>query len=117
MLQEWVSNLLSEDESDCLWHAPRTQKNAKYCLLSGNPVELDFTGVQVFASPFFNLAIGHLLKDIPADNLNRLVEFTAISSEGWNVLERVIANAKHYYSDEQFRNAVDAVITEQAATF
>ncbi|MEH2004832.1 STAS-like domain-containing protein [Nostoc sp.] len=86
-------------------------------LLSGNPVELDFTGVQVFASPFFNLAIGHLLKDIPADNLNRLVEFTAISSEGWNVLERVIANAKHYYSDEQFRNAVDAAITEQAATF
>ncbi|MEH1844722.1 MAG: STAS-like domain-containing protein [Nostoc sp.] len=86
-------------------------------LLSGNPVELDFTGVQVFASPFFNFAIGHLLKDIPADNLNRLVEFTAINSEGWNVLERVIANAKHYYSDEQFRNAVDAVITEQAATF
>lgn len=86
-------------------------------LLSGNPVELDFTGVQVFASPFFNFAIGHLLKDIRADNLNRLVEFTAISSEGWNVLERVIANAKHYYSDEQFRNAVDAALTEQAATF
>lgn len=86
-------------------------------LLSGDPVELDFTGVQVFASPFFNLAIGHLLKDIPADNLNRLVEFTAINPEGWNVLERVIVIAKHYYSDEQFRNAVDAVITEQAATF
>ncbi|MBE8991408.1 STAS-like domain-containing protein [Nostoc sp. LEGE 12450] len=86
-------------------------------LLADNPVELDFTGVQVFASPFFNFAIGHLLKDIPADNLNRLVEFTAISSEGYNVLERVIANAKHYYSDEQFRNAVDAVLTEQAATF
>ncbi len=86
-------------------------------LFSGNPVELDFTEVQVFASPFFNFAIGHLLKDIPAENLNQLVEFTTISSEGWNVLERVIANAKHYYSDEQFRNAVDAVITEQAATF
>ncbi|MEH2128334.1 STAS-like domain-containing protein [Nostoc sp.] len=86
-------------------------------LIAGNSVELDFTGVQVFASPFFNFAIGHLLKDVPADNLNRLVEFTAISSEGWNVLKRVIGNAKHYYSDEQFRNAVDAVITEQAATF
>ncbi|MEH1920652.1 STAS-like domain-containing protein [Nostoc sp.] len=86
-------------------------------MIAGNPVELDFTGVEVFASPFFNFAIGHLLKDIPADKLNQLVEFTAINSEGWNVLERVIANAKHYYSNEQFRNAVDAVITEQAATF
>lgn len=85
-------------------------------LFAGNPVELDFTGVKVFASPFFNLAIGQLLKDIPADNLNRLVEFTAISSDGLNVLERVIANAKHYYSDEQFRNAVDTVIAEQATT-
>jgi hypothetical protein len=85
-------------------------------LIAGNPVELDFTGVHVFTSPFFNFAIGHLLKDIPADNLNQLVEFKSVSSDGWNVLERVIANAKHYYSDEQFRNAVDVVIAEQAAT-
>jgi hypothetical protein len=85
-------------------------------LFAGNPVELDFTGVKVFASLFFNVAIGQLLKDIPADKLNRLVEFTAISSDGWNVLERVITNAKHYYSDKEFRNAVDVVIAEQAAT-
>jgi hypothetical protein len=85
-------------------------------LLASNPVELDFTGVKVFASPFFNLAIGQLLKDVPVDSLNRLIKFTSVRSNGWNVLERVVANAKRYYSDEQFRNAVDAVIAEQSAT-
>lgn len=87
------------------------------CLVAGEPVELDFTGVKVFASPFVNFAFGQLLKDIPAEKLNQLVEFTSLSADGWNVLERVIANAKHYYSDEKFRNAVDAVIADQATTF
>lgn len=86
-------------------------------LVAGKSVKLDFTGVKVFASPFFNFAIGQLLKNITADNLNQLLEVTELSSDGWNTLERIIANAKQYYSDEQFRNAVDTVIAEQAANF
>ena len=85
-------------------------------LLGNEAVELDFSKVKVFASPFFNFGIGQLLKDIPADNLNQLVEFTSLSSDGWNVLEQVIANAKRYYSDEKHRNAVDVVMADQAAT-
>jgi hypothetical protein len=42
-------------------------------LLAGNSVELDFTRVKVFASAFFNFAIGQLLKDISPDDLNRLL--------------------------------------------
>ncbi|MBD2542537.1 STAS-like domain-containing protein [Planktothricoides sp. FACHB-1370] len=33
----------------------------------GRPVELDFAGVEIFASPFFNFAIGQLLRDISPD--------------------------------------------------
>ena len=33
-------------------------------LAVGNAVELEFEGVQVFASPFFNNAIGKLLEDL-----------------------------------------------------
>ncbi len=83
----------------------------------GDSVELDFTGVKVFASPFFNFAIGQLLKDIAADDLNRLLNFTALNENGLNVLERVIANAKRYYSDPQYREAVDTVLEEYAANF
>ncbi|MEH2394073.1 MAG: STAS-like domain-containing protein [Nostoc sp.] len=85
-------------------------------LLAGEPVELDFTGVKVFASPFVNFAFGQLLKDIPADKLNQLVEFTSLNADGWDVLEHVMANAKRYYSDEKYRTAVDTVITNIAVT-
>lgn len=36
-------------------------------------VELDFSGIGVFASPFFNVAIGKLLKDFSREQLNRLL--------------------------------------------
>ena len=40
-------------------------------LLAGHEVELDFDGVSVFAAPFFNAAIGQLLKDLRPEDLNR----------------------------------------------
>lgn len=33
-------------------------------LKAGHPVELDFAEVEIFASPFFNFAIGHLMATI-----------------------------------------------------
>ncbi|MEA5578999.1 STAS-like domain-containing protein [Anabaena sp. UHCC 0451] len=87
------------------------------CLLRGEAIELDFTGVKVFASPFINFAFGQLLKDISTENLNQLIEFTSLNDDGWDVLEYVIAKAKRYYSDEKYRNAVDTVITNMAETF
>ncbi len=86
------------------------------CLLAAEPVMLDFTHVRIFASPFFNFAIGQLLRDIPRDDLNQLMEFSELSHNGQILLEHVIENAKHYYSDEEYRHAVDAVITEKAST-
>ena len=61
-------------------------------LLESRPVELDFKGVEVFASPFLNAAIGHLLKDISPDALNHLLKVSSISSSGREVLKRVIEN-------------------------
>jgi hypothetical protein len=87
------------------------------CLLSGETVELDFRRVKVFASPFVNFAFGQLLKDIPAEKLNQLLEFTFLNEDGWDVINHVMANAKRYYSDEKYRNAVDTVITDMAGSF
>lgn len=39
-------------------------------LLDGKSVELDFSGVEIFTSAFFNFAIGQLLRDISTDDLN-----------------------------------------------
>ncbi|OBQ30592.1 MAG: hypothetical protein AN483_04830 [Aphanizomenon flos-aquae MDT14a] len=87
------------------------------CLLTGETVKLDFRRVKVFASPFVNFAFGQLLKDIPAEKLNQLLEFTFLNEDGRDVINHVMTRAKRYYSDEKYRNAVDTVITDMAASF
>jgi len=85
-------------------------------LRQGESVELDFTNVGVFASAFFNYAIGQLLQKISADEFKRLLTFKELSVTGNNLLKRVIDNAEQYYSDIQYRQAVDPVIEEYAAS-
>lgn len=76
-------------------------------------VELDFTKVGVFASPFLNVAIGQLLKDIKSEDLNRLLKVSNMTPAGLAVLRRVIENSKQYYSDDKTRKAVDEILLEQ----
>lgn len=85
-------------------------------LLSSNSVELDFDGVGVLASAFFNFAIGQLLKDIAPEKLNELLDIRNLSPHGTSILERVIENAERYYSDNRYRQAVDAALEECAAS-
>lgn len=85
-------------------------------LLAFNEVELDFAGVEIFASPFFNFAIGQLLRDIKPETLNRLLKFSNLNTVGKQILKLVIENSKRYYSDPDFRSRVDQVISEQANT-
>ena len=83
-------------------------------LLIGNVVELNFENVTVFASPFFNTAIGRLLKDIKPEDLNRLLKIINLVPAGLTVLKRVIENSKEYYSNAGARKALDEVLLEQA---
>ncbi|MCL1491778.1 MAG: STAS-like domain-containing protein [Pseudanabaena sp. Salubria-1] len=85
-------------------------------LVRGEAVQLDFTDVTVFASAFFNYAIGALLRDITLDDLNHLLTFKTLPNTGMGVLKRVITRAKQYYSDAQYQKAVDTVIEEYAAS-
>lgn len=83
-------------------------------LLAEQPIELDFAEVKIFASPFFNFAIGQLLKDIQPESLNRLLKISNLNLVGKQILRRVIENSKLYYSDENNRKAVDEALREQA---
>lgn len=83
-------------------------------LIANQLVELDFAGVEIFASPFFNFAIGQLLRDISSETLNDLLKFSHLNPIGKQVLKRVIENSKQYYSNENTRKAVDEVVSEQA---
>ena len=80
-------------------------------LKAGEPVTLDFSETQVFASPFFNFAIGQLLRDLTPQTLNDLLKVKQLAPPGKDVLRRVIENAKLYYasSPEEQRAADEAV--------
>jgi hypothetical protein len=80
----------------------------------GGTVTLDFSSVDVFASPFFNAAIGQLLKDFDAEQLNRCLQFKGLAPQGEIVLKRTIENARRYYGDTRFRKAVRKVIDESS---
>ncbi|MDZ4768219.1 MAG: STAS-like domain-containing protein [Chloroflexota bacterium] len=80
----------------------------------GQPVNLDFSGVRIFGSPFMNAAIGHLLQDFQSEELNRLllIDRDKITPVGLSILRRVIENAKAYYADPLVRDAVEQAIAE-----
>lgn len=85
-------------------------------LVEGEAVELDFEGVQVFASPFFNAAVGRLLEDLKPDALNARLKFEHLSDFGARVLRRVNDNAKEYYgASPEHRQAIDRIVRDTAA--
>ena len=83
-------------------------------LQKSHPLELDFSNVNVFASPFFNFCIGKLIEDIEPRQLNELLHVTHINTTGKQVLMRVIENAKQYYKNDKRREIINAVIQQQA---
>jgi STAS-like domain of unknown function (DUF4325) len=86
-------------------------------ICAGRSVDLDFAGVNIFASLFFNLGIGQLLREIHPDTLNKLLNFHDLSDDGKLILQRVIDNAKRYYADASYQSAVNAVMDDYAASF
>lgn len=83
-------------------------------LQRGETVMLDFAGVSQFASPFFNFAIGQLLKDVREEDLRRLLQIENLDPTGKLVVERVIDNAGRYHANVDYRNIVDAILKQQA---
>jgi hypothetical protein len=83
-------------------------------LKEGETVTLDFGGVNQFASPFFNFAIGQLLKDIEEGDLRRLLQIENLNETGKLVVERVIENAAKYHGDKDYRKIVDDILEQQA---
>lgn len=86
-------------------------------LIDGTAVELNFLGVKAYAAPFFNYAIGQLLKEISDKDVNRLVKFSNLSSTGTNVLQMVMNSARRYYTDDSYRQAVHEIREEELAAY
>jgi hypothetical protein len=103
-------NAMTLDDGQAIFdriHAP---------LIQGETVALDFEGVEVFASPFFNAGVGRLLADLSPQALNARLKIEHLSGFGSRVLRRVIDNAKEYYaSSPEHRQAIDRIVQDTAA--
>ena len=82
-------------------------------LLKGKEVELDFSKVKIFASPFFNFGIGQLLKSFKYEDLKTKLHLIQINIIGKHILDKVLENAKNYYTDPNLKKAVDKIIDER----
>ncbi|WP_449426846.1 STAS-like domain-containing protein [Rhodanobacter umsongensis] len=67
-------------------------------------VELDFAGIEIFSTPFFNLGIARLLQGRTVGYLNSHVKFVNLSPVGRSTLRRVIDNAKRHYGAQAMSN-------------
>ncbi len=83
-------------------------------LAAGESVCLNFSNIRVFASPFFNFAIGQLLKDLEPDALNQLLKVEKITADGLLICQQVVKNAKEYYRNPETKKAVDDILKQQA---
>lgn len=63
-------------------------------------ISLNFDGIDVFASPFFNASVGALLKDRSIEQLQEKLEFVSVSEHGRRLINLVIQNAIKFYSDD-----------------
>lgn len=83
-------------------------------LVAGEEILLDFAGVQLFASPFFNASIGYLLKDIPVIVLQSKIEIVNISEVGRQLLNHAIGNAITFYRKAEIQEEQMAIIQKNA---
>ena|SRR5450830_637166 len=79
----------------------------------GERVVLDFAGIEQFASPFLNFAIGQLLENISLEDFRRLLVIKNMSHAGAIVLERVIKNAADYRANRCYSSIVDDILEQQ----
>jgi hypothetical protein len=76
---------------------------------SSHPVEVDFAGVRVLASPFLNAAVGSLVRDRSPEELNKRMRFLNLSADNAALVRRVIANAREYFANPAVRKILDEV--------
>lgn len=89
----------------------KLNKALNEALSQNQPLNVDFEGVEVVASPFLNAAFGRLLRQWKAEDLNRLLNFSHLNESSKALLKRVIDNAKAYYANEGSRKAIDAILS------
>lgn len=71
-----------------------------HLVLNEYSVSLDFEGVEIVATPFFNASISMLLRDIPIDECKNRVNVKNLHANGRRLLNVSIANAINHFNNK-----------------
>ncbi len=81
-----------------------------YPALSSNQrVDIDFSGVDIFASPFFNYSIGQVFNMLNPDSLRNNLHFVGESEVGRIIIERVIENSLAFKDKSTVMDTINKV--------
>lgn len=82
-------------------------------LRSETPVRLSFERVEIVISAFLNASVGRLYGEFSEDRIRSLLSFAHLSSEDRDMLDRVVENAKAYFSrPEDYERAWRETLSE-----
>lgn len=69
-------------------------------LKEGNKVILDFKGIDLFATPFFNSSIGYYVMNLSPDKFNECVQIINLSDLGKETFSHSYQNAVSFYENK-----------------
>lgn len=81
-------------------------------LRKGQRILLNFQGVEVFASPFLNAAIGALLEAFDEQELKSRLKWINVNPDAEPVFRLVIENASQYFKNPSIRNVVSKTLED-----
>lgn len=67
----------------------------------GNPVELDFSGINIMTTAFLNAAIGQLYSAFTSEQLNSLLKLVNVAADDRILFKKVIERAKEYFQNKK----------------
>ncbi len=82
-------------------HGQRLYRLIHPLLNKNELVQLDFTGIEILGTAFIGVALGQLLKDIPKQTVDELIEFSGLSDDKRDMIQRVMNKAYKWYFNEQ----------------
>lgn len=109
-----ISEIVGGADALTVEHGQRVFERLVPALQAHQLTILDFSGVRVFASPFFNAAIGQLMEKFEPGTLNTFLSFQDLNAAGRVLLRQVIENARRFYTDPQYRLAQEQTLQEMS---
>lgn len=93
------------------------RKKMENVLQNGEKVILDFEGIELFATPFFNSSIGYFIMKFSPEKFNSCVKVINLSDLGKETYGHSYQNAVSFYKNDYDLDMMGKITTETISEF